>query len=571
MAIITAAQKSALQAVYLAYFNRPAEPDGYDSYLKIMSDRLDLKVPFQDILDTIATNFAKSPEAQKDYPFLKDPIKESPETFLLAVYKNAFNRTEPTTSDGFKFWMGRITDKDNPLEPGLALLKIMAGATPGDTDSDILNNKTTAAQEYTTKATLAAAAGSFEYTDAAKAAAKAWIGGVDGTDASVTNALASADGLIKAATGTAPDAPDAPEIVGVTINLTADTDVVSPNQANPAFKSTADADTINAPAGTFTSNTSIDGGGSTDSILAIRTTSGTVTPTLSNVEKLFVTAQSGGTQVDLSNATGLTEVWSKDTNFSAGVTFVDFFNIKVGTNIGVEGTGDNIFLWDNSAAPGSIDQTTLFVKQATDNRIGIDKDINTVNLEVEGASSLQFLAGGFESAFSTMNVAGTGNLTLNAMPNTIRVFDASGLNGSVTAPDMHSTNGVKITGSAQVDTFALLSTNGAMDTIVYNGSNVSTTSSRDTYTGFDSGTATTFEDKIDVSAFGITTGKATISTFNSEPTEGASFSGNAVAKLASNTIYVDINSDGVFNSGSDLVINITGAATANLDVSDFIF
>ena len=35
MAIITEAQKNALQAVYVAYFNRPAEPDGYNFYLAL--------------------------------------------------------------------------------------------------------------------------------------------------------------------------------------------------------------------------------------------------------------------------------------------------------------------------------------------------------------------------------------------------------------------------------------------------------------------------------------------------------------------------------------------------------
>jgi len=691
MATVTAAQKSALQSVYIAYFNRPAEPDGYKYYLGVIERRLDEGTEFQDILDTIAKNFANSVEAQTDYPFLANPTTESPETFLLAVYKNAFNRDEPTDSNGFKFWMARLTDPTNPVEPGLALLKIMAGAVAGGNDRKILDNKAEVAQDYTTKATNDA---SFEYNDAAKAAAKALVASVDGTATSVTTAKAQVDSLIsgvvedtypvakaaadaaaaaaavaagtaataqaaadtaegfvtdlasaeayKAAADTAKVLADtaataattaqttaaaavaaaakttdtaddteaaalktaadtavatataaqttaaaevvtaaaavtanAPDAIGVTINLTSDTTAISPNNADPATKSTADADTINAPSGTFTSNTNIDGGGSTDTIFAIRNSNGTetITPTLANVEKLFVTGQTGGTVVDLSNATGLTEVWSKDTQFTQNSAFVDFNNIKVGTNIGVEGTGDNIFLWDNSLAPGN-NETTLFAVNATNNQIGIDKDIDIVNLKVDGASSLAFLDGPtFQSAFSTMNVSGTGNLTLTTMPDTIRVFDASTLNGSVTATDMHSTDGVKITGSKQVDTFVLLSTNNATDTIVYNGSNVSTKNARDTYTGFDSGTATTSEDKIDVSAFALTGGKTTIGTFTGEPDSGDSFNGNAVARLTSteSTIYVDSNNNGIFDGATDLVINITGAASANLDASDFIF
>jgi hypothetical protein len=95
---------------------------------------------------------------------------------------------------------------------------------------------------------------------------------------------------------------------------------------------------------------------------------------------------------------------------------------------------------------------------------------------------------------------------------------------------------------------------------------LTTTSLRDIYANFDSSS----EDKIDVSAYGITVGKTNITTFTSIPTEGGPFGGNAVAKLGANTVYVDTNSDGKYNAATDLVFEITGS-TANLDVTDFIF
>lgn len=540
--------------LYAGYFNRAPDPVG----LKFWEDQIDGGRPF----NTIAADFAAGFEAKGLYPFLTTPTPSAVDVnaFVNSVYQNLFNRGPD--AEGLSFWSGVIQAGTVPV--GDMIQSIIQGATDAPTatpptfDKATTTNKAVAGLDF---AADAAAKVGFTYDAAAAAAAAAVMTTVTNDPATVAAAAAQTDAFFGGTTGGTPT-----ENVGVTINLTTGTEMVSPNQANPAFKSTADADTINAPANTFTSGINIDGGGSTDSLFAIRTIGGTVTPTLSNVEKLFVTGQAGGTTVDLSNATGLTEVWSKDTNFPGA--FVDFNNIKVGTNIGVEGPGDNIFKWDASAAPGAVDVTTLFVKEATNNQIGIDKDIDTINLQVEGASSLRFLDGNtFESAFTTMNVAGTGNLTLTAMPDTIRVFDASGLNGSVNASDMFSTNGVKVTGSAQTDTFALQPTNNAVDTIVYNNSNVSTSNSRDTYTGFDSAA----EDKIDVSAFGVTGGKGTTTTFTSTPTDGASFAGNAVAIQAStSSFYVDINSDGIFNVNSDLAVTITGAA-ANLDVSDFIF
>jgi hypothetical protein len=677
MAIVTSAQKSALQSVFVAYFNRPAEPDGLKFYEKVISDRLDKGDKFQDILDTIAVNFAKSPEAQADYPFLKSPTTESAETFLLAVYKNAFNRTESTTSDGFKFWIGRLEDKANPLEPGLALLKIMAGAEAGGDDRKILDNKTEVAKNYSAKAEAAGTA--FTYDDAAKAAAKTMIASVDGTAASVVAANTEVDKLITgkdseaeaekaayiaaktaadtaaataktsadaatkaqadadtaqaavtnaataAAYKTAADAAKAAadkavtdatasqtaaaaavaaaakttvttddteaatlktaadkavtdataaqttaaaEVVsataavtanpvsttGVTINLSSDTIKVSPTNADPATKSTANDDTINAAAGKFTSNTDVDGAGGTDSLNAINTSAGTVTPTLANVEKVFVTQSTNTGTVDFSKTTGATEIWNK-----ASTAPINFTEIGIGTKLGIDtSNATTTFDFKNSDVGGASDSATLVLKNSTVS-VGIDLGIEKVNLEVMTKSEVG-LGGGYKEVV----VKGSADLQINTQT-TVEIFDASALNGSVTNSRIDSTGGVTFTGSKLADTLTFLN-NAATDTIVFNTSNTSTTSLRDIYANFDSSS----EDKIDVSAYGITVGKTNITTFTSIPTEGGPFGGNAVAKLGANTVYVDTNSDGKYNAATDLVFEITGS-TANLDVTDFIF
>lgn len=465
------------------------------------------------------------------------------------IFQSLFGRAGDPA--GVAFFVGELAAGRQTINT--IAINILDGAT--GTDKTLVEKKLAAASLFTAALDTPAEIASYNGTANPSSVTKAvdFLSKITATSTPVTQT--DIDAAVASLGGTPP--PTGEGVTGVTINLQTASDTVSPNNANPAFKSTADNDTINASAGTFTSTTTIDGGAGTDSIFAFNTTATTATPTLSNTEKVFVTQSTNTGTINFSKATGVTEVWSKNST-----TAVNFTELSSGTKVGFDtvNTAGNTADFKNSDVGGGSDSTTLMLKNSNVS-LTVDTGIEILNIDVQSTSGIGIATGARE-----ITVSGTGNFGINSAGNTtIQTFDLFALNGAMNGSTVSSTQGVKFTGTKQGDTIAFAN-NAAMDTIVFKSGNTSTTSSRDTYTNFDSSS----EDKIDVSAYGITTGKANITTFTNPPVEGASFGGNAVAKQGANTVYVDINSDGLYNAATDLVFDITGA-TGNLDTSDFIF
>lgn len=133
-----------VQRVYVAYFGRPADPDGLSFYAaryqsstvapdtRSVSSAYDSNATVKALVDSFAT----SQESSDLYPGTNDQ-------FIAAVYRNLFNR-DPDAA-GAAFW----TDV---LNRGLvtranAALSIMAGAQ--GTDADLITRKTQVATAFT--------------------------------------------------------------------------------------------------------------------------------------------------------------------------------------------------------------------------------------------------------------------------------------------------------------------------------------------------------------------------------------------------------------------------------------
>jgi hypothetical protein len=97
----TSAQIDALVALYAGYFDRAPDPVG----LQFWIDQIDNGREF----NTIAEDFAKSPEATGLYPFLIAPDVVSPSTFITSVYQNLFDRAPD--AEGLAFWTGVLNAK----------------------------------------------------------------------------------------------------------------------------------------------------------------------------------------------------------------------------------------------------------------------------------------------------------------------------------------------------------------------------------------------------------------------------------------------------------------------------
>lgn len=132
-----------IQELYIAYFGRPADPDGLAFY----ADALDLGTT---TIADIAGSFDDSAEAQAI-------IVLSTDEYLAAVYLQAFGRAYDESVDG-TFWKDAINNAATTKEA--AMIEILNGAQAADVTS--VENKVTVATTFT----AAVSSGQITYTDA---------------------------------------------------------------------------------------------------------------------------------------------------------------------------------------------------------------------------------------------------------------------------------------------------------------------------------------------------------------------------------------------------------------------
>ena len=142
----------AVDAIYLGYYARPADPAGQAFWL----DRLDNGIADDSDGDAslvgIANSFAGEAESQSAYQLFArvfgegnddtEPTRADYETFVNEVYDNLFNR-DPDSA-GLQFWADRL---QSGTDVGEVILSVIQGA--GNIDDATLYNKLTVADEYT--------------------------------------------------------------------------------------------------------------------------------------------------------------------------------------------------------------------------------------------------------------------------------------------------------------------------------------------------------------------------------------------------------------------------------------
>jgi hypothetical protein len=527
-----------IQGIYNALFNRPADPNGIGYFGLLTNGGKDL---------TAIGDLTNTAEYLDRFTGL------SREEIIQSLYQSLFGRTGDAA--GVKFFADELEAGRQSINS--IAINILDGAQGAD--KDLVDKKIDAANKFTSAIDTQAERDDYNGATNPSSLTKAadFLSKVTATSPTVTQA--DADAAVADLGGT--PLPATGDDVGVTINLhtASDTVLFNPQKDKDrdeslVYESTADNDTINAKDGTFTDTTSIDGGPGTDSIFAISSNNtSTINPTLSNTENVYVTQTVAGGTFDFRHSTGVSELWVKG---GSGVTFN---NITLGTKLGIEDNNAGaVFDFRDSDVGGGYDAITLAVKNSNVG-VTVDNRIEKIEIESVSRSSISLIGN-----YTEITVIGKGELQLSTS-SSIRTLDASFLDGVLKNSAILSDRGVEFIGTKQADAISFTSNNNTKDTIVFKPVNTSTMSSRDIYANFDSSS----EDKIDVSAYGITTVQR-IKTAGFTGADSEFMGGNAVAVVGANTVYVDINSDGRFNAATDLVFDITGA-TANLDASDFIF
>lgn len=288
---ISAEDKNFLVSLYVGYFNRAPDPAGLQFWIDQVEAGRDT--------NTIAADFAASPEAKSLYPFLTTPDVSSPTSFITAVYANLFNRAPDAA--GQAFWEQQLSS--GAVSPADAIDAIIKGATTAP-DSTILANKNTVGLDFATDAGNTPGF-TFDLNGASGNAAKNAISGVTEDAATVTAAQAATDAYLN---GTAN--------AGQTITLTTGVDDLTGTIANDTLKGVVDKTT---PANTtLNALDEIDGGAGTDT-LEIATVgnllAADVPTTLTSVENITARA-TGSITVDSSSISGVTSLASTQSTAS---------------------------------------------------------------------------------------------------------------------------------------------------------------------------------------------------------------------------------------------------------------
>lgn len=275
---ISDADKSFLVSLYVGYFNRAPDPAGLQYWIDQVEAGRDT--------NTIAADFAASPEAKALYPFLTTPDVSSPTSFITSVYQNLFNRAPDAA--GLAFWEGQLSA--GTVSAADMIDAIIKGATTAP-DSTIMNNKVEVGLDFATDAGNSAG---FTYNDEAASAATNAISGVTDDAATVAAAKSTTDAFI-AGGGGAP---------ATTHTLTTGADAVVGGTGTDTITA-ADV----AAGKTFTVGDSIDGGAGNDTMNITESTAFAGVPTgatVTNVETVNVLSGAGVTIDTSAGFSGLT-------------------------------------------------------------------------------------------------------------------------------------------------------------------------------------------------------------------------------------------------------------------------
>lgn len=506
-----------IQGVYVALFGRPADPAGLAFFNTATNSGADL---------TAIGDLASTAEYKARFDgFSNTNIVET-------IYQSLFNRAPEQA--GLDFFVDALNK--GTLTPQNIAIAILDGAQGAD--KTIVDTKIAAADAFTAALDTPAEIADYTGTAAAKI-------GID---------------FLAPISTTAPTAAEVTAGVkklteGGTVTLTVGADVVNTTSTTATLKTTNNDDTIDgtANANSFETADKIDGGLGTDTLNA-SIAAATTPAELKSVEKLFITSTNDAATVDLANATGVTQAWNKGSGFDLTIS-----NLDLATTIGLEGTVDDaVFSFKAAQVTGSSDSATLAVKGATV-ATAVVNSIETLNIATSGtASTLTSLSG---DKIKDVVITGDIGAAVTIAAATLKTVDASGVNGSGVTLDVQAgVTGVTVTGTKFSDAITLDAAAVATDkdVVVYNAGNVSTQSQKDTITNF-----TTGEDKLNLSAFALTGGKAAVTAFGAAPVDGASFLGNAVGTFG-NDLYADVNNDGVFNAATDMLVDVAGIAIGDI-------
>jgi hypothetical protein len=453
---------SAVQALYIAFFNRPADAAGFGFWVA------------QGDINAVARTFTGSPE------YVATHAGMSATALVTEFYQNLFGRAPD--ADGLAFWVDALNR--NVLDA--ASLAVTLARVAIGTDGATLANKIALASSFTSALDTPARQSIYE-THLSAASVKTLINGV-GADAgtlasALTNVVPTIDGLFPVST---PPVVTPPVVPGFALTVSNDT-----------YAGGVADDTITGTVGgasTFNAGDVLNGGAG-DNTLALTTTANfTLDNTkVTNVQTLQVKATSA-TTVSISGAGG-PSVLTNDGS-TASLTFgAPGAGLNVPATININGaTADTEVVYNHGMLTGGTDAATVNLNGvgAAGTLRGLTlrsfaKDANeleSLTISATGTNGILLSTDDTQTSLATLNITGSGSLVLElaAAPDriqsslaTINAAAATGnlVIGSLTTPVGAATTSITL-GSGNDTVFmgnnlssaTTLLGNGGTDTVV---------------------------------------------------------------------------------------------------------
>ena len=577
----TQTQINSLVALYVGYFDRAPDPQG----LQFWIDQIDNGRAF----NTIAEDFATSPEATALYPFLTTPDVSTPSTFIQSIYLNLFGRA--AEAEGLNFWTGVL--QSGSVSVADFIEAIINGAvdaptaTPPTFDKAVLDNKVTVGLDFATDAGNVA---NFTFDAAAKSAAVAAVNGVTEDPATVTDAQAATDAYLTGQVN-----------VGQAFTLTTGADVVSGTAANDTIIASNPATAANA---TLTVGDSINGGAGTDTLNIIDANAFTGIPvgaSVTNVENINVTAGGAITIDTTSNVTGATKLAATNSGAAQTLTAAATTDIaanttaQAGANVAVNG-GKDVTVAATGVTTGTttIGATTAAAGDVNVNVTNSTGGTTTGNIAVTGGDTVTVTQAAGNAVNTTVTQAAvtvTGDAQTTAVTvNQDKAATAAATvvgkaNGNVNVTDA---NAASATAAGTIETVTLNSfgaatvNSGALKTLALSGSGTSvnagtlgalTTAANSALAlnvnGLTTTGAVTIDNDIKTLNIDSSTAASTVNSLVANGATAVNVAGDAKLTLTGQTLgavtdIVVTNSAGAaFGSQLGNAVNFTGGAGAD--------
>jgi len=336
-----------IQKLYIAYFNRPADPAGLAYWMDSSMT-----------ITQIANSFAEQTEYKAAF------AGQTTESIIATLYTNLFGSARVPDAAGLLYWVGQVNSGKSTL--GNVAINILNGAQ-GD-DKIAVESKLSAATSFTTAIDTSAEIVAYSKANGV-ALAKTWLNGVT-TAATATAAIATQDTTIAA------------------IVEASDTGVVLTNGTDKVFGTIFEAGLVYTPGGDdrinslqsedVLSGTGTSGKNTLNAVLGNKNDngSGTVTPTLNNVQKVNVDATGDTTEMDLRNADGITTLSINKLTQEAGSGFT-FSNIATNKAGGI---ANDLTVKNSSAVAGTVAFKYVDGALGKEAALGVGGDSTKINV-----------------------------------------------------------------------------------------------------------------------------------------------------------------------------------------------